>query len=104
MRRLRILDEAVQEAIEAAAWYERQRPGLGEEFSIAINAALDLLEEDIVPLTALPGRAGARGVQRLTLGRFPYDIVVRVLSAEILVIAIAHHSRRPGFWRSRLRG
>jgi hypothetical protein len=37
------------------------------------------------------------------LKRFPYDIVVRELSEEILVVAVAHHSRRPGYWRDRLR-
>lgn len=102
MRRLRILDEASEEAIEAAVWYEQQRPGLGREFGVALNAALDLLEEDIVPLTNLTGSVGARGVQRLAMGRFPYDIVVRVAGNEVVVIAIAHQSRQPGFWRRRL--
>jgi hypothetical protein len=54
MRRVRILDEAAEEATEAAAWYELQRPGLGAEFERAVDAALDLLEEEIVPLTAMP--------------------------------------------------
>lgn len=48
-RRIIILEQAAEEAIEAAAWYEQERPGLGIEFNHAINAALDLLEQDIVP-------------------------------------------------------
>jgi len=32
MRRLRIHAEAADEAAEAAAWYEKERPGLGEDF------------------------------------------------------------------------
>jgi hypothetical protein len=50
MRRVRLLDEAANEAIEAAAWYESQRAGLGADFARAVDAALDLLEEEIVPL------------------------------------------------------
>ena len=103
MRRLRILEQAAEEAIEAAAWYEQEHPGLGIEFDHAVNTVIDLLEDEIVPLTNMPGAAGARGAKRLLLKRFPYDIVVREFSEEIVVIAIAHQSRRPGYWRNRLR-
>ena len=101
MRRLRILEEAAEEAIEAAAWYERERPGLGVEFDHAVNAALDLLEDDIVPLTSVTGVPGDKDVKRLLLRRFPYDIIVREHPGEIVIIAIAHQSRRPGYWRGR---
>ena len=103
MLRVRILEEAAEEAIEAAAWYEKERPGLGAEFDEVVNVALDLLEDDIVPLAAMPGNAGAKGAKRLVLSRFPYDIVVREFLREIVVVAIAHQSRRPGYWRDRLR-
>lgn len=67
MRRLRIHAAAAEEAAEAAAWYEKERPGLGAEFEHAADAALDLLEQEIIPLTSVPGVAGARGVKRLML-------------------------------------
>lgn len=102
MRRVWILEEAAEEAVEAAAWYEQERPGLGVEFDHAVNAALDLLEDEVVPLTNMPGTAGSRGAKRLVLRRFPYDIVVRESSQEIIIVAIAHQSRRPGYWRNRL--
>ena len=103
MRRVRILEQAAEEAIEAAAWYEQEHPGLGFEFDHAVNAAIDLLEDEIVPLANMPDAAGAKGIKRLILKRFPYDIVVREVSEEIVVVAIAHQSRRPGYWRNRLR-
>lgn len=103
MRRVKILDKAAEEAIEAAAWYQQERPELGIEFAHAVNAAIDLLEDEIVPLTKMSGAAGARGVKKLVLKRFPYDIVVREFSEEIIVVAIVHQSRRPGYWRNRLR-
>jgi toxin ParE1/3/4 len=102
MRPLRIHDAAAEEAAEAAAWYEQERPGLGVEFERAIDAALDLLEEEIVPLTPVSGAAGSRGIKRLMLRRFPYAVIVYEHDTEILVIAFAHHSRRPGYWRDRL--
>jgi hypothetical protein len=103
MRIVRIYQAAAEEAVEAAAWYELQRPGLGKEFDAAIQAALDLLEEEVVPLTPMPGGAGLRGAKRLLLKRFPYEIVVIDQLGDTLVLAVAHHSRRPGYWRDRQR-
>ena len=104
MRRLRILDSAAQEAIEAAAFYEAERQGLGADFASSLDAVFDLLDGELLPLTAVPGRAGRRGAKRFVMRRFPYDIVVLEHSDDLLVIAIAHHRRRPGYWRRRLGG
>jgi hypothetical protein len=103
VRFVRILEEAAEEAAEAIAWYEAERPGLGNDFSEAIETALDLIEENILPLLPMSGKAGAHRVKRIILKRFPYDIVTIERSGEALVIAVAHHSRKPGYWRYRLK-
>jgi len=101
VRTVRILEEASQEAIEAAAWYEDEQPGLGAEFFVAVDAAIDVIEGNFTPLSPLPKEAGDTGARRLILERFPYDIVTIELPEEAIVIAIAHHSRKPGYWRER---
>lgn len=101
MRKVRILEDASQEAIEAAAWYEYEQPGLGIEFFAAVDAAIDVIEENFTPLSPLPEEAGDTGARRLILERFPYDIVAIELPEEAVVIAVAHHSRKPGYWRER---
>ncbi|MDV6317953.1 hypothetical protein [Chromohalobacter sp. HP20-39] len=101
MRTVRILEDASQEAIEAAAWYEYEQPGLGTEFFAAVDAAIDVIEENLIPLAPLPEEAGNIGAKRLILERFPYDIVVIELPEETVVIAVAHHSRKPGYWLER---
>lgn len=103
MRAVRVHEAAAVEAAEAAAWYENERPGLGQEFEHAIDSALELLEHDVVPLVPVSGEAAARGLKRLILRRFPYAVIVLERDFEIVVIAFAHHSRRPGYWRDRLR-
>lgn len=102
MRAVRILQEAAEEAAAAANWYDRERLGLGTEFSDAVEAAIDLIEEDILPLSPMPAKSGAKGAKRLILKRFPYDIVVIERASEVLVIAVSHHSRKPGYWRERI--
>ena len=101
MPTIRILREAAEEAAEAMVWYERQRPGLGREFERALDAALDLLESDVIPLVSVPGESGKRGARRLVLRRFPFDIIVREHGQEFVVVAFAHHSRAPGYWHAR---
>ena len=49
MRPARILEEASQEAAEAATWYESEQPGLGAEFFAAVDAAIDAIEENSIP-------------------------------------------------------
>lgn len=103
MRSVRILEEAAEEATEAASWYEAEKLGLGSEFSEAVEAAIDLIEEDILPLLPMPGKASTQGAKRIILKRFPYDIVAVERPHEAVVIAVAHHSRKPGYWRDRLK-
>lgn len=101
MRTVRILEDASKEAIEAAAWYEYEQPGLGVEFFAAVDAAIDVIEENFIPLSPLPEEAGDTDARRLILERFPYDIVAIELPEEAVVIAVAQHSRKPGYWRKR---
>ena len=101
MRTVRILEEASQEAIEAAAWYEHEQAGLGDEFFAAVDASMDTIEENVTPLSPLPEDAGDTDAKRLIMERFPYDVVAVELPEETVVIAIAHHSRKPGYWLGR---
>ena len=39
--------------------------------------------------------------RRFVLLNFPFALVYRLTADEIEIIAVAHHSRRPGYWRTR---
>jgi toxin ParE1/3/4 len=95
--------DAAIEAEHAIAWYEGERPGLGGDFEAAVDAALDLLAQDPIPSVPVQGAAAKRGIRRLILRRFPYDVVFVVQPDFVWVLAFAHHSRRPAYWRNRLR-
>ncbi len=102
MRRVRVIEQAAQEALEAAAWYESQRVGLGSDFQRGIEAALEVMALDVVPLVPVSGVAAFKGAKRLVLRRFPYDLIVKDLGDELVFVAFAHHSRRPGYWLRRI--
>jgi hypothetical protein len=63
VRPVRILQDAAEEAAAAADWYDKERPGLGTEFSDAVETAIDLIEEDILPLSHLSGKSGAKSAK-----------------------------------------
>jgi hypothetical protein len=42
-----------------------------------------------------------KGTQRLRLRRFPYSVVYRVEIRSVLVVAVAHERRQPGYWATR---
>ena len=102
MTLLRIHEAATEEAAEATDWYENERPGLGARFQAALESALDLIEEGVVPFSPVPGEAGGADLQRLVLRRFPFSIIVHIDEGETVVIAFVHHARPPGYWRNRL--
>lgn len=45
----------------------------------------------------------SRDARRFILPGYPYDLVYSVLEDEIVVLAVAHHSRQPEYWADRLR-
>lgn len=103
MRTLRIHPAAADEAADAVRWYESERPGLGSDFEHAVSAAIDIIEQELVPLVTVRSAAKKLGAKQLVLRRFPYSVIVVERPDEFLILAIAHHARRPYYWRSRLR-
>ena len=95
---LRIHSLASLELAEAVRWYESKRAGLGgelvDEFSASI-ARLALNPESGPPVSA------DQKTRRLLVNRFPYQVVYRVRPSEIVVVALAHLKRRPGYWKQR---
>ena len=47
------------------------------------------------------GTETSKGRRLFPLGRYPYSILYRVENGLVQVSAIAHHSRRPGYWDKR---
>ena len=99
MKRLvRFSEPASEELAEAVRWYETRRAGLGGEFFDAVVTTLALIETS--PEIGL--RFSTDGLTRRTLvARFPYQVVYRLRPAEIVIVAIAHLKRRPGYWKNR---
>ena len=92
---LRFHPAAQDELIATAMYYEAARPGLGQQFRDSVQVVLDRL------LAHPELGEERRGARRLMVAGFPYDIVYRTTNSALEVLAVAHHSRRPGYWSRR---
>jgi len=89
--------DAKREMREAADFYDLERPGLGAEFLDAVEGTMRRVIEHPESSPTVLGQ-----VRRCRVTRFPYSVVFSVRGGGIFVSAIAHHSRRPFYWQSRL--
>ena len=88
---------AAKELIESSLFYERRRHFLGEEFIVAV-------EETVRKISANPlhGRIEKPQARSYKVERFPFRVVYQVQPDRIWIVAVAHLSRRPGYWRRRV--
>lgn len=93
------LPAADREFAKIVAHYFKEQPRRAAAFVEELDRASGLLCDN--PYLGTPEEGEVRGY---VLGRFPYTIYYVIRPDLILVIAISHHSRRPGYWRKRLRG
>ena len=92
------LSDEAQADIEAAIdWY------LGKGAFVATADLANELDRAIGLLTRFPalGRPIAHNARALSLHSFPYSLIYLLQTDAIRIIAVAHHSRRPGYWVGR---
>lgn len=98
MKPFRFSRPASEEFAESVRWYEIRRLGLGGEFYDAVGRTVDLIRTH--PEVGSP-RRGRFPNRQFRVAGFPYNVVYRVREADIYVAAVAHTSRRPGYWKNR---
>lgn len=97
-----LLGPARFDVIDIADWYDRQSPGLGRQFEMAVD--------DLVALLAVQprvyGRVGrpprGREVREGPVPNFPYVAVYEVRPAAVLVVSVTHAKARRRPWLRRL--
>lgn len=95
--RVEFFPDARRELNEALAWYLERSQTAAEAFIQEVDRAVGVI-------VSAPGiwRRFEAGTRRYVLHRFPYGIIYREIGGGIEVVAVAHHKRRPRYWRDRL--
>ena len=82
---------------QAAGFYDRQKRSLGQAFLEDIQSTLSRIKNH--PTAWKPNIASCRVCNAK---RFPYQVIYRVASELIVIVAIMHTSRKPEYWSTRL--
>ena len=100
--RLEFHDEAVEDARDAFDWYAERSRRTAEQFA-------DLFEEAAVDIVrnprsfALLEEEGLEGeFRRFIMKKFKFSIIYHVAAERLIVVAVAHPSRDPGYWLHRV--
>jgi len=96
-RRLKIIEPAELELQDIYDYYEAESTNLGRlfinEFRRGVNRILQFPQ-------AWPSIE--KNIRKCTLKKFPFHIIYAVTEDLILILAIAHHRRKPDYWIDRL--
>jgi hypothetical protein len=91
--------DALRELREARAWYtEHAAKEYGERLLEQVDASLDAIAAAPASFPRDARRAWAR---RARIARWPYTLVFTEYDGAIVVLALAHVRRRPGYWAKR---
>ena len=101
MKALRVESAAEEELRAATGWYESRQAGLGARFLSEVGRVLNLIRRRPGLGGPVPRVRAGYEVRRVPLRRFPYFVIYRERGDDIQIVAFAHTSRKPGYWRHR---
>src|SRR5205809_941291 len=88
---------ARDEYLDAARFYEGRRSGLGARFTAEVEAT-------IAQILEAPRRWSfiEEDIRRCITHVFPNGILYTIEDDTVLIVAVMHCSRKPGYWRRRI--
>jgi toxin ParE1/3/4 len=97
MRKLIFLAAAESEVAFAAQFYNRQQENLGKRFVCAVEEAAARVKVDPLLYPVADGN-----VRRCLVRTFPFCILFRVGKSRVIIVAVMHLHRKPGYWIERV--
>ncbi|MDB5803191.1 MAG: parE2 [Betaproteobacteria bacterium] len=85
---------AEEDLRDALLWYRERNQAAAQAFRAEVYAAIDRIASTSSHLA--PDENNTR--KRL-LKRYPYSVIYRLEESHVTIVAVAHHRRRPGYWR-----
>ncbi len=97
--RFRIHPEAKAEFRTDAQWYDADYPNRGERFADSVEASFLRIRE--AP-RSFPFWRRRKDVRACVVPRFPFTVFFVAEPESVIVYAVAHDKRRPGYWQKRI--
>lgn len=95
--RVKLHPEARAEPTEAYRWFNERSPLTATAFAHAVDVAVSRIEG--AP-TQYP--LADHATRKFVLQRFPFNLFYLPRGSKIVIVAVAHQKRRPGYWTARI--
>ena len=89
---------ALTEYSEAVKYYAEQNVNLAQKFIDKVESAVYLIRDSPKLFPTIDG-----DVRRCLTQKFPYVILYTIEADFILILAVMHCKKKPGYWKSRLK-
>jgi toxin ParE1/3/4 len=89
--------DAEKELEEAAKFYDSRLLGLGRDFVLEVRNTLALIEQFPLASSKI-----SPNIRKFAVKRFPFNVLYALDDEVIFIVAIMHHRRKPGYWKTRL--
>lgn len=97
MSDLLILSEAEEEYSRSLDWYAERSRRAADAFEAEFTRVLEAITKDPERYPLFDNRH-----RSYLMKRYPFQVIYRNTSTDrILIVAVAHTSRRPGYWSGR---
>lgn len=82
---------------DSVYYYEECKFGLGLDFTKEVYSTIQRIIQFPESWPKL-----SKSTHRCLINRFPFGIIYQILEDEVLIIAIMHLKRKPGYWEKRI--
>lgn len=97
MMAVTFLAPARAEFVEAVAYYESQKQGLGSQFAEEVKHTIQRILQYPEAWSPISKRT-----RRCRTNKFPYGVIYQVRGDVLLIVAVMHFHREPRTWKDRL--
>jgi plasmid stabilization system protein ParE len=95
-KKIRFSSESFAEAEAAQQWYAERSLPAGKAFLEELTHAVERVSDAPEQWPRY-----IEGTRRYVFHRFPFSIIYREIGNDLVIVAVAHGKRRPGYWKIR---
>lgn len=91
--KIEFLEPAYNEYLDAVKYYDLQLKGLGGKFISEVDRTISIIKNypDVFSNYS-------KHTRKAVLTAFPYNIIYYHTENKIIIAAVAHQHRKPGYW------
>ncbi len=87
---------AESDITDAFHWYRERSILVADTFRSEVFSAINRIAK-----TPLANATNDEGNRKHVLRRFPYSMFYEIQVDTVMILAVAHHRRKPSYWRSK---